>query len=866
MITWRHVPASGKGDLRHREAMKQPFIEQSTDVIFTCTAQGCLGYGNRAFADVIGQPADDIIGRNIRDLFSGQEAIDFFAALDLAAESGEEQILDMVTRTRDGDRHFLTTVNPIRDASGQVTAALCWAKDITAQRQAVVSREMGREILQVLNEAGEFQTCIQRVLDLLKRGAGFDAVGIRLQQGEDFPYYVQEGFSEDFLKTEQNLMARDATGEVCRDENGQVILACLCGLVLSGRTDQALPFFTEGGSFWTNDSHRLLDAALLKDPSFVARGVCIRHNYASMAIVPIRNGKDIVGLIQCNIRRKGFFSAETVESLEGIAAHLGGALLRKQAEAALKAEQKRLKDIIEFLPDATLAIDTAGRVIIWNRAMEELTGLKASAMVGKGDYAYSIPLYGEARQQLIDVILAGDANIADLYPSVTREGETIMTEVFCKALHNNRGAWVFAKASPLRDQSGALIGAIESIRDITESKQAEAEKKKLQAQLVQMQKMEAIGTLAGGIAHDFNNILAAILGYTEMAKGAIPPGSKAAGNLEKVLEAGERAATLVNQILTFSRRNDYERLPLNPLQIFKEAVRLLRSTLPSTIAIRQHIDPATSPILADPTQVHQIMMNLCTNAFHAMEQTGGTLDITLGNRECTRQSLQHRPEVQPGRFVEFAVADSGPGIEPEALNRIFDPYFTTKGLGKGTGMGLSIVHGIVTSHGGFISCESAPGRGTVFQVFLPAIDQPVASPAQPLEASAPRGREHILLIDDEAHLAELWQTMLVDLGYRVTMRTSSWEALTLFERQPNLFDAVITDQTMPGLTGLDLAQDMLRIRADIPIILCTGYSSLVSEEKVRARGIRGFAMKPLSKQKLANLLRVVLDSQEDTAP
>ncbi len=361
------------------------------------------------------------------------------------------------------------------------------------------------------------------------------------------------------------------------------------------------------------------------------------------------------------------------------------------------------------------------------------------------------------------------------------------------------------------------------------------------------------------IAHDFNNILGAIFGYTEIAIDCIPSEFIATQHLAKVLKASERAATLVKQILAFSRQSNIERIPLKPVQIVNEAVKLLRPSLPSTITIHLKIDTDTNSILADPTQFHQILMNLCTNAFHAMEQTGGTLEITLKDRKLSLVDLLRQPEIQPGPFLLLSVCDTGPGIPSEIRNKIFDPYFTTKEAGKGTGMGLAITQGIVTSYGGFVTCESEIGKGTVFEIFFPAINQKIISDEGKPVKVAPLGTEHILLVDDEVMLADLGTAMLERLGYTVTMRTSSLEALALFQGEFEQFDAVITDQTMPDMTGIDLARQMLKIRPDIPIILCTGYSNLITEEQARAYGVKGFIMKPMTKRGISTLLRNVLD-------
>ncbi len=527
---------------------------------------------------------------------------------------------------------------------------------------------------------------------------------------------------------------------------------------------------------------------------------------------------------------------------------------------SLQQSKQQLANIIDFLPDATFVIDNDKNVIFWNKAMEKMTGVHKDDIIGMGDYAYTVPFYGKKRKQLLDLLGIKDEEVISKYQYIKKRGGTLYAEAFAPVLNGGKGAYFWATAASLYDVHGNRVGAIESIRDITEQKQTENEKAKLESHLMQARKMEAIGTLAGGIAHDFNNILGAILGFTEMARDASIPDSFAIKSLDKVMEAGHRAAALVKQILAFSRQTDIERVPLNPACIVKEALGLLRPSLPSTIAIKQQIATVTKTIHANPTQVHQILINLCTNAFHAMEQTGGTLEVTLKDCELSRNDLQQHPEVEPGSFVVLSISDTGTGIDPDIWGRIFDPYFTTKGVGKGTGMGLSIVHGIVTGYGGFITGESNHGNGTIFHVFFPATEEKVGHDAN-LAETAPPGTERILLVDDEEILVEMGKAMLEQLGYAVTARTSSLEALTTFQNQPNEFDVVITDQTMPSMTGVDLARQMLKIRPGLPIILCTGYSNLINKDQAKKYGIKGFAMKPFSKKKIAVLLRQVLDEK-----
>ena len=380
-------------------------------------------------------------------------------------------------------------------------------------------------------------------------------------------------------------------------------------------------------------------------------------------------------------------------------------------------------------------------------------------------------------------------------------------------------------------------------------------------QLQQVMKLQAIGTLAGGIAHDFNNILFPIVGYTELTMDDIPKDSQARQNLEEILKATNRAKELVQQILMFSRQNCQERKPLKVQYLIKEALKLLRATIPSSIEIECDIDDTCGPIKGDPTQVHQVIMNLCTNAYHAMQETGGNLEVSLKEINLSYEQSIERVGMKIGKHVELQVKDSGHGMDPLVMERIFEPYYTTKEQGKGTGLGLSVIHGIVKNHGGDIAVSSLPGQGATFKVFLPIIDEMEVE----IEADEPdiaiTGKERILLIDDEEQIIDIEQQILERLGYHVTPKTDSQEALEEFAAQPDRFDLVITDMTMPKMTGDQLARRMMDIKPQIPVILCTGFNATISEEKALAMGIVKFVMKPIVKDELASTIRTVLDNR-----
>jgi PAS domain S-box-containing protein len=391
-------------------------------------------------------------------------------------------------------------------------------------------------------------------------------------------------------------------------------------------------------------------------------------------------------------------------------------------------------------------------------------------------------------------------------------------------------------------------------RDITKQKF-------LERSLRQSQKMEAIGTLAGGIAHDFNNILFSIIGYSELSFDELEENSPVRKNLHEILEASKRATDLVRQILTFSRQTEHELSLVQIDLIVKETLTLLRASLPTTIEIRKNIK-TDAMALSDPTQIHQILMNLCVNASHAMREKGGILSVDLESVEIDTDLSGKYPDLKAGPYINMSVCDTGHGIGYQILNRIFDPFFTTKTREHGTGLGLSVIHGIVKNFGGAIHAFSEPGKGSIFKVFIPAIERRI-SPEQRTKKPVPKGTEHILFIDDEPALANMGKQLLESLGYQVEMITQSSDALELFRKKPDRFDLVITDMTMPNITGEKLAIELMNIRPDIPVILSSGFNYNVDEKKAMALGIRAFISKPVLKQELAETIRNVLDGKQN---
>ncbi|MCF8081647.1 MAG: PAS domain S-box protein [Deltaproteobacteria bacterium] len=508
---------------------------------------------------------------------------------------------------------------------------------------------------------------------------------------------------------------------------------------------------------------------------------------------------------------------------------------RRQVEA----DRTRLMTAIEQMDEIVVITDARGNIQYVNPAFERITGYTRHDAVGKNPRILKSGVQDEAFYQGLWQTIKSGKSWKNRMVNRRKDGALYTDET---------------SITPVLNVQGDITNFVAVKRDIT----AEIE---MERRLAQAQKMEAIGTLAAGIAHDFNNILSPILVDSEMVLMQLSDESPLQVNLRRINNAGERARELVRQILAFARAHDQELVAVKVTPLIKESVKFLRSSIPSTIEIRSDLDIDQDTVMADPTQLHQVVMNLCTNAAHAMAETGGRLDIVLTNETLGSRLPGMVSELTPGRYLKLSVADTGPGIDPGLQKKIFEPYFTTKAPGKGTGMGLSLVHGIVERFEGTVAVQSEPGRGARFEVYLPLMDEESqASKRMTGSVSDLKGNERILLIDDESWAVEAIRPMLEKLGYHVTGRTRSIEALEEFRNNPDGFDLVITDMTMPRMTGKGLAREMLKIRPEIPIILCTGFSEQIDEKTALKMGIRAYVMKPIIMHQMARTIRQVLGS------
>jgi len=511
----------------------------------------------------------------------------------------------------------------------------------------------------------------------------------------------------------------------------------------------------------------------------------------------------------------------------------------KRKEQELHRSRDFLQTVIENSPDGIVIVDALGTIMSVNSTVEKFFGYSRQELIGKhtSELVVQDPhIRRHVRETMHELLEKGFATYETKH--VAKDGRIVEIE---------------STATMLKDEKGEIIGGVAILRDVSE-------RKRVEQQIRQTQKMEALGTLAGGIAHDFNNILAAIMGYTELSLQQLERSSSVYNNLEQILKSTLRARDLVRQILTFSRASEGGKKPLELSTIITEAVKLLRALLPSTIQIRHQSNVQEATVIGDAVQIEQVLMNLGTNAGHAMQETGGILEIGLDRKHISADEAKNYADLAPGTYIEISVKDTGTGIDKSIQHRIFDPFFTTKEVGKGTGMGLAVVLGIVKSHHGAVTVESELGKGALFRVLLPEAEKDTLFQLQD-NAQLPHGTERILFVDDEDFIVESIPIILKRLGYTVTACRSAVEAFNIFSHNPAAFDLIITDQTMPQMTGFELAKKALALRPGIPVILCTGFSEVVSEEDAKKVGIAEFLFKPLNQRELAHCIRKVFQKK-----
>ena len=826
MMAVGFILAQGKSGRRQhspKDRQKLPAVVASEgEGIVTFNEDGKIETFNEAAEAMFSWQASEVIGRPFRNLvnFSEQDGWDLFVLS--YRQSGVKHVgallKEFKAQKKDGTVFPLSlalTESPRADQR-LFTALL---RDETEQKLAERRLAAQYAIARVLAECTTIQQATPEILQAVCNSLGWQ-VGVlwQVKPGTKILFCVEvwrtshERFSEFVTVTQRMSFAK--------------------GVGLPGR------IWETGNPIWIPDA--------VEDPNFPRAPMAAQVGLHAAFAFPIRLGDTILGVME-------FFSGEIQEPDEAllhqmvsVGSQIGQFMQRKEAEMALRESEERTRLILDTALDAVVTLDEYGYVIGWNSQAERMFGWSREEIIG---------------QQVLTTVIP--PKYRDAYPQgiphfFTSEVNAILNKRFeLSGLHRDGHEFPLELAiTAIQSQGKIIVSGF--LRDLTERRQTEEALLKSEEQRRQAQKMEAVGTLAGGIAHDFNNILSAIIGYTELAMTQIGVGSPVLPRLQEVLRASYRAKNLVRQILTFSRRDESGRKVMHLQPIVQEALNLLRASLPSTISLHAELQPSSAPVLADATQIHQVIMNLGANAEYAMRPMGGRLTVTLDEVAVDETTASLVQGLHAGPYIRLKVADSGQGMSPSVTKRIFDPFFTTKDVGEGTGMGLAVIHGVVTSHGGVIRVDSQKGLGTTFTIYFPCSSLPVEVPQIPSKSSSYFRKGTVMFVDDEVSIANWAKDMLENAGYIVVVFSNGPEALQAFKENPHQFDVLVTDQTMPGMTGELLARQVMSIRPGFPVILCSGFSYTMNKEKALSMGLRAYLSKPVLMEDMAQALQVAL--------
>ena len=825
----RHSAAA----LRENEKLLRDIINLVPNTIFAHDIDGRLLLANQALARLFNAKPEDIVGRVYSDIpgVNGLVRSEFLKEdRDIIEQKLSVHIPEELVVDRDGKAHYQEVYKipiDIRD----VPAVLGVGIDITDRKNATDRLRLESTILELLNQGGDPVRRIQRVLEYVREEFQFDIIAMRLKDGEEYPCCACVGVDVVPNHLQASIYHETEDGCPVLDDAGERCIAGLCGRVITGAVSELLrSYVTRHGSFWTNEaSSPRLQHALERQGAGADRSLPV--DFESMAFIPLKNEGTVLGLLQVYCSRPGRLDMGLMRYLEGLSASMGVAIARQLDQAALRSSRQRFDYVLDATNDAIWDLNVEKGTAYFSPKYFTMLGYEPDEFASNYDGWRSLlhpddAIRAEnAMQQHLD-------GVAESYEQEFRLREK-----------SGEWRWILGRGKVIeRDDAGRPLRMVGTHMDITERKKSEQERQQLEAQLRQAQKLEAIGTLAGGIAHDFNNILYAIQGYTELSMLDVEDNEEVSGYLREVTSAAGRASDLVKQILAFSRQTEQKMAPMQLQPIIKEVLKLLRSTLPANIEISSEIKNSDLLIHADPTQIHQILMNLCTNAFHAMQPQGGVLRVSLNAVEVSKYS---EINASAGHYLVLSVADSGVGMTQDVLDRMYEPYFTTKAPGQGSGLGLSVVHSIVKAHGGVVRAVSRPGEGTCFSVYLPVMAQAAEADSKTTTDPIVQNRGgRVMIVDDEDAVRSINQRSLSWAGFEVTAFATGTEALEQFSKNSAAYDVVVTDLSMPKMNGLEMAQQMRVIRPDLAIVLCTGYGSEAIQEKAAQAGIRIVIQKP----------------------
>ncbi len=889
--------------LHDNEEKYQMLLENAGVPIIFFSYDGHIWMLNSSGAKELGGKPIDFIGKTVYDVLPDY-ADGIMHRIKKTIETDSGKTYEDFTIVKGQKRCYISSFHPVADKDGNITGCQIISHNITDKKEAETalreSEEKFKLIFQNANDGIVYIDMIGTILDVNRKTE--EIVGIRKEEmlGRKFDEFDVLPTEEKVIRTDRfkkimdgdplqtselELIRKNGTNvivevnaAIIKIEEAQTMVAIIRDITERKQIEKALQENEkrlksildnmEEGITVTDMEGRIID---------INKAISMQFGYSKEEVIgktPLDVFLHEADTTKFHSRVKSMLSGESVTneeylgkrkdgktfpisvSLSAIKDDIGNPenviaihrdiTFQKDAEKELRESEEKFRMIFENANDEIVYMGKDGNIIDVNDKVEEIWGYKREEVIGRNyaEFGFVSEAEMENMATLFSDLFEGKPVQIHEMKAMRRDGSTVYVEINSRAVMRNN----------------EVIGFLSIVRDITNRKLAEDEKKNLEAMLQQAQKLEAIGTLAGGIAHDFNNILTPIMGFTEMTINTLSEKSKNKRKLDEVLKAADRAKSLVKQLLAFGRPNEENMFPMQLQPIIKEVVKLIRSTIPTTIEITTHIDQDCGAVLVDATQIHQLVMNLCTNAYQSMQEKGGVLNVSLNETSIGVSDYAMFPDMTPGPYVQLIISDTGHGMGRETLKKIFEPYFTTKPVGVGSGIGLSVVHGIVKNHSGGINVYSEVGKGSTFKVFLP-----IAAMGDKKETVTsdktiiPVGSERILVVDDEYAIVQMMKDMLENIGYHITPRTSSIEALEAFKANHEKYDMVITDQTMPNMTGVALSRKMLEIRPDIPIILCTGFSEQIDEDRAQQLGIKGYLMKPVTLKEVANKIRKIFD-------
>jgi PAS domain S-box-containing protein len=813
-------------------------LRTANDAFFLADADGRLLDVNEAACKLLGYTREELLTLSLAGVEADQTPEHVLEIIARVFEVGAERF-ERRMRRKDGSLlEMELSLNSLPVGEGRVMA---FARDISARKRADEERDATVRMLKLINQPTPLAVLLREVTLLLRDSSGCASVGIRLTDGEDYPYCETRGFPPEFVESERHLCRHGDHEHVRRDAAGNPQLDCMCGNIICGRFDPTKPFFSARGTFWTNSTTQLLATTAEADRQALMRHRCLCEGHESVALVPLHAGETRFGLLQFNDRRKNRFSPERIAALEVLGDSLAIAISQRQDQAARQVSEERFRRLLESTTDYSYAVEHRdGRQVQTRHGVgcEKVTGYTSDEIA--------------ARPSLwLDMVVPEDRAAVLDFANAIDHGKT-PPPIEHRIVHKN-GAIHWVRNTVVSHPAPTGRGFVHDglISDITD-------RKRLETQLQQAQKMEAMGQLAGGVAHDFNNILATMLMELGLLREEPGLSEDVRAGLHDLEASVGRATGLTRQILAFSRRQLMQMKPLRLDALLTELHKMLGRMLGETIQIGLEASPNSSAIKGDSGMIEQVVMNLCVNARDAMP-AGGRIDLRVENVTLDESHVRDNPEARLGHFVCLSVTDTGCGMNEQVRQHLFEPFFTTKDTGKGTGLGLATVYGIVKQHDGWIEVESQEGKGSSFHVLLPALSIDAVAASPDASAAPARGKgETLLLVEDETSLRLALGSILRRFGYRVLEASNGAHAQAEWQALRGAVDLLVTDMVMPGkMTGLQLIEGLRREKPGLRAILCSGYSNIQSVPA--SLGIDVLA-KPFETAELLRTVRRCLDA------